>query len=91
VNYCVEVVDRTMQERRQGIEGTEPGLDAERSVRAKLYSDEVLREQLHNELTVEKIVRQRSLDAFKSRCKFFEPPPTDKEARQWWDSTTRSR
>ncbi|SNX82700.1 uncharacterized protein MEPE_01406 [Melanopsichium pennsylvanicum] len=36
---------------------------------------ETLARQLHNELKVESIIRARSLDAFKSRCKFFTPPP----------------
>ncbi|KAG9006622.1 hypothetical protein FRB94_000548 [Tulasnella sp. JGI-2019a] len=84
VNYCVDVVDKSMDERRKLIEGTDPALDAEPQVRAKLYSEEVLRNQIHNELSVEQIIRQQSLEAFKSRCKFFEPPLADAEARQWW-------
>lgn len=42
MQYCVEVVDDVMAERRKGVEGTEAGLDAQPNVRAKLYSDEVL-------------------------------------------------
>jgi len=91
VNYCVDVVDRTMEERRKIIDGTDPDLDGEPQVRAKLYSEEVLRNQIHNELSVERIIRQRSLEAFKSRCKFFEPPLTDPEARQWWEGVHRGR
>jgi len=60
------------------------------------------RTQIRNELTVERIVRNRSLEgmifavyknifidrsvAFKSRCKYFEPPLNDHEARKWWDA-----
>lgn len=42
VNYCVDVVEKTMDDRRRSVEGTESNLDAEPQVRAKLYSDEVL-------------------------------------------------
>lgn len=131
MNYCVEVVDKTLQERRKVIEGTDPNLDAEPLVRSKLYTEEVLvrlafrpmhvfvlnahstqRNQINNELTVERIIRQRSLEGipekppastppkaddglattvFKSRCKFFEPPQSDAEARQWWDGVHRER
>lgn len=91
INYCVDVVDNVMQERLKGVEGTEAGLDAQPNLRAKLYTDEVLRNQIHNEITVEKIIRQRSIDAFKSRCKFFEPPQSDPEARQWWESSFSRR
>lgn len=42
INYCVDVVDSGMQERLKGVQGTEAGLDAQPSVRSKLYTDEVL-------------------------------------------------
>ncbi len=28
----------------------------------------------------------RSCTAFRARCRYFEPPPSDTEARKWWDS-----
>lgn len=51
-------------------------------------SAETLARQLHNELKVESIIRARSLDAFKSRCKFFQPNPPpgpegDRERAMW--------
>jgi len=51
-------------------------------------SSETLARQLHNELKVESIIRARSLDAFKSRCKFFTPNPPagpggDRERAMW--------
>lgn len=51
-------------------------------------SAETLARQLHNELKVESIIRARSLDAFKSRCKFFTPTPPagpegDRERAMW--------
>jgi len=91
IQRCTEVVDEVMVDRRKGIEGTEASLDAEPAVRAQLYSDEVLRNQIRNEHMVESIVRQRSLDAFTSRCRFFEPPLNDAEGREWWNSSQRRR
>lgn len=60
---------------------------AERWSRAE-NSAETLARQLHNELRVESIIRARSLDAFKSRCKFFTPTPPpgpegDTERAMW--------
>ncbi|KAJ7179159.1 hypothetical protein C8R46DRAFT_1072699 [Mycena filopes] len=46
------------------------------------------RTQVHNELTVDGIVRKRSLEAFRSRCRYFVPPLTDSEARRMWDSVS---
>ncbi len=52
-------------------------------------SAETLARQLHNELKVESIIRARSLDAFKSRCRFFTPnPPAGREGereRAMWE------
>jgi len=62
-----------------------------RREKALLYSDEVKRNQIHNELAVEKIVRQRSLEAFKTHCRNFSPPQTDQEARKWWDLAQSGR
>ncbi|CAE6439555.1 unnamed protein product [Rhizoctonia solani] len=72
VNYCVGVVDASMEAKRQSLAGQDPKLDENRRTASSLYTDEVKRNQMRNELTVEVIIRQRSLDAFKSRCKFFE-------------------
>ncbi|SPO21559.1 uncharacterized protein UTRI_01045_B [Ustilago trichophora] len=51
-------------------------------------SAETLARQLHNELKVESIIRARSLDVFKSRCRFFTPSPPqgpegDRERAMW--------
>lgn len=39
--------------------------------------------QLRNELAIEAIVRRRSLDVFKSRCRLFSPAPTEREQAYW--------
>ncbi|KAG8715421.1 hypothetical protein FRC08_010608 [Ceratobasidium sp. 394] len=91
VNYCVAVVDKSMDAKREAIAGQDPRLDENRQTASSLYTDEVKRNQMRNELTVEAIIRQRSLDAFKSRCKYFEPPPSDARSRQWWDTAHSGR
>ncbi|CAL1700955.1 unnamed protein product [Somion occarium] len=85
IEYCVGVVDKSMEEKKLTLqqESTVPAV--QRQIQGALYAEEVKRNMIHNELTVEQIVRNRSLDAFRSRCKYFEPPMTDAEARKWWD------
>jgi len=84
ISYCVGVVDKSMDDKRQSIKDQTGDPTAQRRTQAALFSDEVKRKQVHNELAVEKIVRQRSFDAFQSRCKYFSPPMSDVEARKWW-------
>ncbi|KAG1907197.1 caffeine-induced death protein 2-domain-containing protein [Suillus fuscotomentosus] len=86
INYCVDVVDQSMEEKRKSLTSEEGDVRAQRKTQAAMFADEVKRNQVHNELAIEKIVRQRSLDAFRSRCQYFSPPLTDSEARKWWDA-----
>ncbi|KAF8477878.1 caffeine-induced death protein 2-domain-containing protein [Gautieria morchelliformis] len=89
VQYCVNVVDSGMEQKRAALEAQDTSMDEQTRRRrrdAALYAEEVKRNHIHNELTVERIVRLRSLEAFRSRCKYFEPPRTDAEARKWWDT-----
>ncbi|QRW26903.1 caffeine-induced death protein [Rhizoctonia solani] len=66
VNYCVDVVEATMETKRQALAGQDPKLDENRRTASSLYTDEVKRNQMRNELTVEAIIRQRSLDGVDS-------------------------
>jgi len=94
IDYCVDVMDKAVDQKRGSISGQEEGLDADResrSVRSSIFSEEVLRNQIRQELTVEAIVRRRSWEAFASRCRHFEPPKTDAEARKWWDAAEAAR
>ncbi|KAH7887750.1 caffeine-induced death protein 2-domain-containing protein [Phlebopus sp. FC_14] len=86
VNYCVNVVDQSMLEKRKVLDAQEGDVRAQRKIQAELFADEVKRNQVHNELSVERIIRNRSLDAFQSRCRYFIPPMNDAEARKWWDA-----
>jgi len=88
VEYCVAVVDRSLNEKRKSIEDQYGDPSAQRKTQAALFAEEVKRNQVYNELAVEAIVRQRSLDAFRSRCKYFVPPLSDVEARKWWGSAS---
>ncbi|KAJ8086582.1 hypothetical protein PM082_005405 [Marasmius tenuissimus] len=85
VEYCVSVIDESMNEKQAIIqdEGASPA--AARKALAEKYAEQVKRNQIHNELTVEMIVRKRSLEAFRSRCKYFAPSLTDIEERKMWD------
>ncbi|KAG8704092.1 hypothetical protein FRC09_003782 [Ceratobasidium sp. 395] len=67
VNYCVAVVDKSMDAKREALAGQDLKLDENRKTASSLYSDEVKRNQMHNELAVEAIIRQRSLDGTSSR------------------------
>ncbi|KAI0638054.1 caffeine-induced death protein 2-domain-containing protein [Trametes polyzona] len=86
VDYCVGVMDESLEEKRQSLQNAGDDASAQRRAKGILYAEEVKRNQLHNELTVESIVRKRAFDAFRGRCRYFEPPPSDPEARKWWDS-----
>ncbi|KAI9066776.1 hypothetical protein FKP32DRAFT_1565142 [Trametes sanguinea] len=86
VEYCVGVVDQSLEEKRQSLQSAGDDASAQRKAKGILYAEEVKRNQIHNELTVETIVRKRAYDAFRSRCRYFEPPTSDVEARKWWDS-----
>ncbi|KAI0005072.1 caffeine-induced death protein 2-domain-containing protein [Russula compacta] len=75
IDYCVKVVDEAHQVRAARTHSSlSMGVTGEAKYR-----------QVHNELAIEKIVRQRSIDAFVSRCRYFDPPHTDRDAREWWD------
>ncbi|KAL5487662.1 hypothetical protein ACEPAI_5770 [Sanghuangporus weigelae] len=91
IQYCVDVVDQSIDGKRKAIESEQLSAEDKSSLKQASYAEEVKRNQIHNELTVEAIIRQRSLDTFKNRCRFFEPPLTDKEARMWWDRALKGR
>ncbi|KZV61007.1 hypothetical protein PENSPDRAFT_554736, partial [Peniophora sp. CONT] len=89
IEYCVDVVDRSVEQKRTALEqGYSDAADEriQRRIRGEMYAHETKRNQVHNELAVEKIVRNRSHNVFMSRCRGFQPPLTDVEARRWWDA-----
>jgi len=83
IDYCVRVVDEAQvrkPDHRPGDAGFHPSLSVGVGV-----VDEAKYRQVRNELAIEKIVRQRSIDAFVSRCRYFEPAETDEDGRRWWN------
>ncbi|OSC96803.1 hypothetical protein PYCCODRAFT_1440769 [Trametes coccinea BRFM310] len=86
VEYCVAVVDQSLDEKRQSLQSAGDDASAQRKAKGILYAEEVKRNQIHNELAVETIIRKRAYEAFRTRCRYFEPPTSDVEARKWWDS-----
>ncbi|KAF6767319.1 Caffeine-induced death protein 2 [Kalmanozyma brasiliensis GHG001] len=100
VRFCIAVADATSRPNLPpaSASNSDRVLDAdyrpatrseggERWSRAE-NSAETLARQLHNELKIESIIRARSLDAFKSRCRFFTPSPPagpdgDRERAMW--------
>ncbi len=45
IDYCVEVIDKVVDEKRRSISGQEEGLDADqesRSIRSRIFGEEVL-------------------------------------------------
>ncbi|WFD35835.1 hypothetical protein MCUN1_002703 [Malassezia cuniculi] len=46
--------------------------------------DEFIERQMRNELAIEQIIRQRSLEAFKERCRAFTPENSDAREQGYW-------
>ncbi|KIK06718.1 hypothetical protein K443DRAFT_674001 [Laccaria amethystina LaAM-08-1] len=86
VEYCANVVDEDLKEKRNVSQGQSNDPISWRKTQVAILVNQVKRNQLHNELTVEAIIRKRSVDAFRSRCRYFVPPLTDAEARTMWNS-----
>jgi len=87
IDYCIGVVDGAVNEKTQGLDSTStPDAKERGTLRAAITSDQVKKKQINQELSVELIIRRRSLEAFAARCKYFEPPLTDVDGRKWWDA-----
>ncbi|KAJ6539337.1 caffeine-induced death protein 2-domain-containing protein [Mycena capillaripes] len=87
IDYCVGVVDQSKEEKQKAAE-VEEDPSRRRKLEAAMFSDNVQRNQVHDELSIDAIVRKRSLQAFRSRCRYFVPPSTDSEARKLWDAAS---
>ncbi|KAH9977719.1 caffeine-induced death protein 2-domain-containing protein [Lactifluus volemus] len=82
IDYCVKV----MEEARVG---EQPESDHSGNGTHQRESEVAKYQQVRNELTIERVVRRRTIDAFISRCRYFEPPKVDHEARRWWDEAQK--
>ncbi|OZJ05264.1 hypothetical protein BZG36_01971 [Bifiguratus adelaidae] len=70
VNYCLKVMDEEL-DRKQKLIDQDP---FNTQVKDKIYSEESKRRMVSNELTVEDIVRERSLQVFRTKCRIFNIP-----------------
>ncbi|KAJ6613459.1 caffeine-induced death protein 2-domain-containing protein [Mycena sp. CBHHK59/15] len=84
IEYCVDVVDRSKEQKQKAAQA-EDDPARRRTIEAAVFTDDVKRNQVHNELSIDTIVKKRSLEAFRSRCRYFVPPLTDTAARKLWD------
>ncbi|KAH9918210.1 caffeine-induced death protein 2-domain-containing protein [Epithele typhae] len=85
VRYCTAVVEEDAVA-AASLAAAGDDAAAQRRARGARYAEEVKRNQIRNELAVEDIVRRRAADAFRARCRYFEPPTTDAEGRKWWEA-----
>ncbi|KAJ6485011.1 caffeine-induced death protein 2-domain-containing protein [Mycena vitilis] len=84
IDYCVAVVDQAKEDKQKAAQ-VEDDPARRRTIEATMFSDDVKRNQVHDELSIDSIVQKRSLQAFRTRCRYFEPPLTDTAARKFWD------
>ncbi|KAN0126781.1 Caffeine-induced death protein 2 domain containing protein [Russula decolorans] len=96
IDYCVKVVDEAQgghqSDHRTGVD--DDGVARRPSSSSSLsvsVADETKYRQVRNELAIEKIIRQRSIHAFVSRCRYFEPPQSDADTRRWWKEAHERR
>ncbi|TXT10709.1 hypothetical protein VHUM_02214 [Vanrija humicola] len=81
LTYCIGTVEGSMAAKRAAAGGGA----YERGVR----EEQAVSDSLHSESSVEAIVRKGTLEAFKTRCPFFTPPPG--RDRGWWDIAESGR
>ncbi|KAJ7433833.1 caffeine-induced death protein 2-domain-containing protein [Mycena galericulata] len=84
IAFCVDVVDQSKEEKQKAAQA-EGDPAKRRTLEAAAFADDVKRKQVHTEHDVDTIVVHRSLQAFRSRCRYFTPPSSDREARKFWD------
>ncbi|CAO3650293.1 unnamed protein product [Cunninghamella blakesleeana] len=68
VDYCLKVIDAEIEAKNKKLQ--EDPDDYE--VQSGLFSDETKRRMVANELVVEDIVRERTIQVFKSKCRVFD-------------------
>jgi len=89
IKYCIDVNAKHMprplsRDDRLDLDRTQAAASAPATAVTRGESDaEFTMRQLRNELAIEAIVRRRSLDVFKSRCRLFSPAHTEREQAYW--------
>lgn len=74
LRFCSGVTEQRLDAAR-----TAPHDRDDRSWRDRLDAEETRAASIRQDLQVEAIIRQRTIQAFLSRCKGFAPPPKDDE------------
>ncbi|WRT64864.1 uncharacterized protein IL334_001800 [Kwoniella shivajii] len=83
LTFCSQTVQSSV-EGKKNVDADTPIVTGPKWERG-IKEEEVLADQLASEESVEAIIRKRTLDAFKSRCPFFSPSPSDPSGKAWWD------
>ncbi|KAG0163556.1 hypothetical protein DFQ28_003832 [Apophysomyces sp. BC1034] len=68
INYCLKVMDDEIQKKNKLLEEDPDDYDT----RSSVFTDESKRRMIANELVVEDIVRDRTLQVFKNKCRVFD-------------------
>ncbi|KAI8098922.1 caffeine-induced death protein 2 [Halteromyces radiatus] len=68
VDYCLKVMDAEIDRKTNLLQQDPDDYDTQSS----LFSDETKRRMIANELVVEGIVRDRTIQVFKSKCRVFD-------------------
>ncbi|KAI8388457.1 caffeine-induced death protein 2 [Radiomyces spectabilis] len=68
VNYCLKIMDEQIDAKYKKLSEDPDDFDTQNSV----FADETKRRQVANERMVEEIVRDRTLQVFKSKCRVFD-------------------
>lgn len=95
LTYCQNTVDSSLSARRAAAASDSPLAEPPQAFTGVtahergMKEDQVVAQQLANEASIEAIIRKRTLDAFKSRCQFFQP--TNDVGKAWWDLAEKGR
>ncbi|KAI8336195.1 caffeine-induced death protein 2 [Chlamydoabsidia padenii] len=71
VDYCLKVMDSEIDRKSSLLQQDPDDLD----IQSDLFADETKRRLIDNEMIVEGIVRDRTLEVFKSKCRIFDITP----------------
>ena len=74
LRFCSGVMEQRLDAARSAVYHRD-----DRAERDQLYAEEARAASIRQDLQVEAIIRQRTIQAFLSRCKGFAPPPKDDE------------
>ncbi|CEG85121.1 hypothetical protein RMATCC62417_18847 [Rhizopus microsporus] len=74
INYCLKIMDEELDKKNKKLQEDPDDFDVKNSI----FTQESIRQSISNERYVEEIVRDRTLDVFKNKCRLFDTSPLDK-------------